>query len=168
MEFAMNVHYLEIVASDVDAVCAAYEAAHGIKFGSADPLLGGARTAPLPAGGSIGVRGPLRDTEEPVVRPYWLVDDIEAALDAATRQAAVVAHSPLGIPGRGAFAIYIQGDVDHGLWQLCFPASLAPLWHGSRFFRSLGGSGIFSKRAVTLALDAAWRRRAPKRAIADR
>ncbi len=28
----MKVHYLEIVASDVDAVCAAYEAAHGIKF----------------------------------------------------------------------------------------------------------------------------------------
>ena len=82
----MKVNYLEIVASDVDAVCAAYEAAHGIKFGSADPLLGGARTAPLPDGGSIGVRGPLRDTEEPVVRPYWLVDDIEAALGAASRR----------------------------------------------------------------------------------
>jgi hypothetical protein len=26
----MKVHYLEIVASDVDAVCAAYEAANGI------------------------------------------------------------------------------------------------------------------------------------------
>jgi predicted enzyme related to lactoylglutathione lyase len=114
----MKVHYLEIVASDVDAVCTAYEAAHGIKFGSADPLLGGARTARLPDGGSIGVRGPLRDTEEPVVRPYWLVDDIEAALDAATRQGAVVAHPPLEIPGKGRFAIYIQGDVDHGLWQL--------------------------------------------------
>jgi hypothetical protein len=48
----MKVRYLEIVASDVDAVCAAYEAAHGIKFGSADPLLGGARTAPLPDGPS--------------------------------------------------------------------------------------------------------------------
>ncbi len=43
MKEAMKVHYLEIVASDVEAVCAAYEAAHGIKFGSADPLLGGAR-----------------------------------------------------------------------------------------------------------------------------
>jgi hypothetical protein len=40
----MKVHYLEIVTSDADAVCAAYEAAHGIKFGSADPLLGGARS----------------------------------------------------------------------------------------------------------------------------
>ena len=114
----MKVHYLEIVASDVDAVCAAYEAAHGTKFGPSDPLLGGARTARLPDGGSIGVRGPLRDTEQPVVRPYWLVDDIEAALDAATKQGALVAHPPLEIPGKGTFAIYIQGDVDHGLWQL--------------------------------------------------
>ena len=114
----MKIHYLEIVASDANAVCAAYEATHGVKFVSADPLLGGARTAPLPDGGTIGVRGPLRDTEKPVVRPYWLVDDIEAAVDAASRQGAFVAHSPLEIPGRGTFAIYIQGGVDHGLWQL--------------------------------------------------
>ena len=46
----MKIHYLEIVASDANAVCAAYEATHGVKFGSADPLLGGARTAPLPDG----------------------------------------------------------------------------------------------------------------------
>ena len=117
-ELGMKVHYLEIVASDADAVCAAYAAAHNIKFGSADPLLGGARTAPLPGGGSIGVRGPLRDTEEPIVRPYWLVDDIEAALDAASKQGAFVAHPPLEIPGKGTFAIYIQGNVNHGLWQL--------------------------------------------------
>jgi len=63
-----------------------------VKFGTADPLLGGARTAPLPDGGSIGVRGPLGDTEEPVVRPYWLVDDIEAALEAASKRGALVAH----------------------------------------------------------------------------
>lgn len=114
----MKLHYLEIVASDVNAVCAAYEAAHGIKFGSADPLLGGARTAPLPDGGSIGVRGPLRDTEEPIVRPYWLVDDIAAALAAASKQGALVALPPMVIPGKGTIAIYIQGGVDHGLWQL--------------------------------------------------
>lgn len=114
----MKVHYLEIVASDIDAVCAAYEAVHGIKFGSADPHLGGARTAPLTDEGSVGVRGPLRDTEKPVVRPYWLVNDIQAALDAASKQGALIAHSPLKIPGKGTFAIYIQGGVDQGLWQL--------------------------------------------------
>ncbi|HEY0670976.1 MAG TPA: hypothetical protein VGD27_01855 [Longimicrobiales bacterium] len=30
----------------------------------------------------------------------------------------VVAHEPLEIPGRGTFAIYLQGGNDHGLWQL--------------------------------------------------
>ena len=114
----MKIHYLEIVASDVDAVCAAYEAAHNFKFGPTDQLLGGARTAAMPDGGRIGVRGPLRDTERPVVRPYWLVDDIAAALDAASKQGALVAHPPMEIPGKGTFAIYIQGGVDHGLWQL--------------------------------------------------
>jgi predicted enzyme related to lactoylglutathione lyase len=114
----MKVHYLEIVASNVEAVCAAYEVAHGVQFGAADPLLGNARTAKLADGGTVGVRGPLRDTEEPVVRPYWLVEDIEAALAAATKQGAVVAHPPLEIPGKGTFAIFIQGNVDHGLWQL--------------------------------------------------
>lgn len=114
----MKVHYLEIVTPNVDAVCSAYEAALGIKFAPADPLLGGARTAPLAGGGSIGIRGPLRDTEEPIVRPYWLVDDIKAALDAAAKQGASVAHPPLEIPGKGKFAIFIQGDVDHGLWQV--------------------------------------------------
>jgi hypothetical protein len=29
----MKIQYLEIVASDVDAVCAAYEAAHGVQPG---------------------------------------------------------------------------------------------------------------------------------------
>ena len=113
----MKVQYLEIVASDIDAVCAAYEAAHEVEFGPPDPLLGGARTATLPDGSVVGVRGPLRDTEEPIVRPYWLVDDIEAALDAAVGQGAFVAHPPLEIPGKGTFAIYIQGGVDHGLWE---------------------------------------------------
>lgn len=114
----MKVHYLEIVAADVDAVCAAYEAAQNIEFGSPDPLLGGARTAPLPDGGSIGVRGPLRDTEAPTVRPYWLVDDIDAALRSATERGARVALGPMEIPGRGKFAIYLHGGVDHGLWQV--------------------------------------------------
>jgi predicted enzyme related to lactoylglutathione lyase len=118
MEVGMKVQYLEIVASDVDGVCAAYEAAHGIKFDPPDPLLGGARTAPLPGRGSIGVRAPLRDTEAPIIRPYWLVDDIKAAVDAVARKGAFIAHPPLEIAGKGTFAIYILGGVEHGLWQL--------------------------------------------------
>ena len=114
----MQVHYLEIVTPDVDAVCAAYSAATGSEFGAPDAGLGNARTATLPGGGQVGVRAPLHETEEPVVRPYWLVDDIEAALAAAVAVGGEVAHPPLEIPGHGTFAIYIQGGVHHGLWQL--------------------------------------------------
>lgn len=113
----MQVHYFEVVTPDVDDVCASYEAAHGVAFGAPDALLGGARTAPLPNGGTIGVRKPLRDTEEPIARTYWLVEDIESAVEAVRKQGAFIAHPPLEIPGRGTFAIYIHGGVEHGLWQ---------------------------------------------------
>jgi len=114
----MKVHYLEIVTAEVEAVCTAYAAAIGATFGEPDAGLGSARTAPLPGGGLLGVRAPMHETEEPVVRPYWLVDDIEAAVAAAVEAGAVVAHPPMNIPGHGTFAIYIQGGNHHGLWQL--------------------------------------------------
>ncbi|HQR45842.1 MAG TPA: hydroxylase [Thermoanaerobaculia bacterium] len=117
----MLIQYLEIVTPDVDAVCAAYAAAIGSSFGAPDPGLGNARTAALPGGGLLGVRAPLHETETPVVRPYWLVEDIEAALATAVAAGGVVAHSPLEIPGHGRFAIYIQGGIHHGLWQLSPP-----------------------------------------------
>jgi predicted enzyme related to lactoylglutathione lyase len=114
----MQIHYLEIVTEQVDAVCAAYAAAMGVQFGKPDLGLGNARTAALPGGGLVGVRAPLHETEEPVVRPYWLVDDIEAAVAAAVGAGGEVAHPPMKIPGHGTFAIYIQGGIHHGLWQL--------------------------------------------------
>ena len=117
-EKAMQVYYLEIVTKEVDAVCAVYAAANGVQFGKPDAGFGNARTAAMPGGGLVGVRAPLRDTEEPVVRPYWLVDDIKAALATAEKSGGKVAHPPMEIPGgRGTFAIYIQGGIDHGLWQ---------------------------------------------------
>lgn len=114
----MQIQYLEIVTREVDAVCAAYSSVHGVQFGPPDAGLGHARTAPLPGGGLVGVRAPLRDTEEPVVRPYWLVDDIDAAVAAVVRAGGEVAHPPMQIPGHGTFAIYLQGGNDHGLWQV--------------------------------------------------
>lgn len=114
----MHVHYLEIVTKDVDAVCASYAQLHGVTFGDGDASLGGARTAPLSDGGMLGVRAPMHETEEPVVRPYLLVDDIEAAIAAAVEQGGEVAHPPLELPGHGTFAIFIQGGIHHGLWQL--------------------------------------------------
>lgn len=113
----MQIHYLEIVTNDVDAVCAAYAAANGLQFSDPDAGLGNARTAALPGGGLVGVRAPMHEAEQPVVRPYWLVDDIQAAVAAAVKAGGEIAHPPMEIPGHGTFAIYIQGDIHHGLWQ---------------------------------------------------
>jgi predicted enzyme related to lactoylglutathione lyase len=113
----MQIHYLEIVTMEVDAVCAAYAAANKVQFGEPDAGLGNARTAALLGGGLLGVRAPLHEAEEPVVRPYLLVDDIEAAVAASVEAGGEVAHPPMEIPGHGSFAIYIQGGIQHGLWQ---------------------------------------------------
>ena len=114
----MKVHYLEIVSLDKDAVCRAYEMAHSVSFSEPDELLGGARTCVLSDNSIVGVRSPMRDTEEPVVRPYWLVDDIEKAVANIEAAGAKLALPPTEIPGKGKFAIYILGSNDHGLWQL--------------------------------------------------
>jgi predicted enzyme related to lactoylglutathione lyase len=113
----MRIGYLEIVTPDVDAVCATYAEATGAAFGAPDAGLGGARTAALPGGALVGVRAPMHEAEAPVVRPYWLVDDIEAAVAAAVAAGGEVVHPPLELPDHGTFAIYIQGDIHHGLWQ---------------------------------------------------
>jgi predicted enzyme related to lactoylglutathione lyase len=114
----MQIYYLEIVATEVDAVCSAYSAANKVKFGEPVAELGNARTATASGDCLVGVRAPMHETEEPVVRPYWLVEDIEAAVAAAVDAGGEVAHPALEIPGYGTFAIYILGGVHHGLWQL--------------------------------------------------
>jgi hypothetical protein len=113
----MLIRYLEIVTPDVEETCAALGKLHGVSFGAPDAGLGNARTATLEGGGKIGVRAPMHETEQPVVRPYVLVSDIEAAVEAARAAGAEIAHPPLEIPGHGTFAIYIQGGIQHGLWQ---------------------------------------------------
>ena len=114
----MQIHYLEIVTKQVDAVCAACAATHGAQFSAPIPGLGNARTAALPGGGLVGVRAPLHETEQPIVRPYWLVPDVTTALSAAVKAGGEIAHPPMEIPGQGWFAIYTQGGLHHGLWQL--------------------------------------------------
>ncbi len=68
-EKTLTVQYLEIVTPSVDATCDALAKAHGVVFSAPVPEFGNARTADLEGGGRIGVRGPMRDTETPVVRP---------------------------------------------------------------------------------------------------
>ena len=116
-ENAMQVFYLEVVTKEVEQVVAAYSSATGVTFGKPDAGLGGARTAPMAGGGMVGVRAPMRETEAPIVRPYWLVKDIKAAVAAAQKAGGQLAMEPTLIPGHGTFAIYVQGGVDHGLWQ---------------------------------------------------
>jgi len=113
----MQVYYLEIVTKDVNGVCQAYAAANGLEFGDPDPALGNARTAALPSGGLVGVRAPLRESEQPIVRPYWLVNDIEAAVREVAQAGGVIALPPMPLPGHGSCAIYFAGGVEHGLWQ---------------------------------------------------
>jgi len=114
----MQIHYLEIVTPEVDSVCAAHEQLHGVTFSEVEPGLGNARLATLSNGGMIGVRAPMHESEEPVVRPYLLVKDIEVAAATARKAGGEIAHPPMEIPGHGKFAIYIQGGIHHGLWQL--------------------------------------------------
>lgn len=114
----MQIQYLEIVTGDVDAACSALQQLHGVTFGEPVPELGNARTATLAGGGRLGVRAPMRADEEPVVRPYVLVDDIEAAVKSAEAAGCEIAVPAMELPGQGKFAIYFQGGVQYGLWQL--------------------------------------------------
>ncbi len=117
-EKAIVVQYLEIVTADVDTTCSALESVHGVRFGKPVAEFGNARTATLKGGGRIGVRAPMREDEKPVVRPYVLVDNIEAALKAAEAAGGHIAMAATEIPGHGKFGIYIQGGIDYGLWEL--------------------------------------------------
>jgi len=117
----MQIHYFEIVTTDVDAVCKTYSQVHDITFGDNDPNLGGARTAKLANGGLVGVRAPMHDAEQPVVRPYTLVENIESSVAAAADGGAEVALPPTEIPGQGKCAILIQSGIQIGLWQAPAP-----------------------------------------------
>lgn len=118
-EHALRIQYLEIVTPLVDETCEALAAAHGVVFGEPIAEFGQARIANLKDGGRIGVRAPMRESEDPIVRPYLLVDDIKAAVTAVEQAGAKVAMPPTHIPGgHGTFSIYILGGIEHGLWQL--------------------------------------------------
>ena len=113
----MQIHYLEIVTPDAEGLCNQYAALHGIAFGEPDANLGGARTAKIDGGVTLAIRGPLRDTETPVIRPYVLVEDIKATVQSAADAGAELALPPMEIPGHGTCAIVIRGGIECGFWQ---------------------------------------------------
>ncbi len=112
------VHYLEIVTPDVEAARDVCENAHRWDFGPPVPELGNAHVASLPDGSLCGIRAPMHEQEQPVVRPYVRVSDIEDAVERAVRSGATQALEPTEIPGRGRIAIVLYGGVHHGLWEL--------------------------------------------------
>lgn len=114
----MKIHYLEIVTPDVDEMCSTYAQVHDVKFGQAVEVLGSARIAELEDGGYIGIRAPMHDAEEPIIRAYWLVDNIEKAVALASSSGANIALPPTKLGEYGTCAILIQGGVQKALWQL--------------------------------------------------
>jgi predicted enzyme related to lactoylglutathione lyase len=113
----MAVHYLEIVSNDVDVLAGLYERMHGLSFGPPDPDLGQARVATQADGSLVGIRKPLAAHEQSIVRTYLAVQDIERATKEAEEAGATIAYPPTRQGHHGTFAIVIQGDVEHGLWQ---------------------------------------------------
>lgn len=112
-----TVKYLEIVTNDVDAACELYAGLYETTFGTEDASLGNARTATRPDGALIGIRKPAAAHEQPILRTYVAVEDIDAAVKAAKSAGATVAYPPTKQGEHGSFAIVIHGGVEHGLWQ---------------------------------------------------
>jgi predicted enzyme related to lactoylglutathione lyase len=112
-----RVHYVEFVCRDVDAQCAALARVHGLSFGPAVADLGQARVAKATDGSLIGVRAPLAEHEQPIVRTYFEVADIAKAVKDAEAAGAVIAYPPTRQGDTGTWAIYFLGDVQVGLWH---------------------------------------------------
>jgi predicted enzyme related to lactoylglutathione lyase len=113
----MAVHYLEIVSNDVDTLTALYQRMHGLSFGAPDPDLGQARVATAADGSLVGIRKPLAAHEQAIMRTYLAVEDIQSAMKNAEDCGAIIAYPPTLQGQWGIFAIVIQGDVQHGVWQ---------------------------------------------------
>ena len=112
-----RIHYMEIVCRDVATQCAALERVHGLSFGPPVADLGQARVAEAPDGHLIGVRAPLAEHEQPIIRTYVQVEDIAKAVEEAKTAGAVIAYQPTQQGDTGTWAIYVIGDVQFGLWQ---------------------------------------------------
>jgi predicted enzyme related to lactoylglutathione lyase len=111
------IHYVEIVCRDVDAQCATLERVRGLTFGETVADLGQARVAEAPDGSLIGVRAPLAEHEQPIIRTYLAVEDIARAVADAEAAGATIAYPPTVQGDTGTWAIYVLGDTQIGLWQ---------------------------------------------------
>jgi predicted enzyme related to lactoylglutathione lyase len=113
----MALHYLEIVSNDVESLTSLYQRVYGLSFDPPDPDLGHAHVATRADGSLVGIRKPLAAHEQPIMRTYLAVEDIQDAVKRAEDTGATVAYPPTQQGQRGTFAIVFQGGVQHGLWQ---------------------------------------------------
>jgi len=113
----MQAHYVEIVSNNVDQQCNALEQVHGLSFGPMIQDLGQGKVAKTANGTLIGVRVPMAEHEQPIMRVYFAVDDITKAVKAAETAGAVVAYPPTKEGETGTWAIYILDGIQYGLWQ---------------------------------------------------
>ena len=112
----MDVHYLEIVSNDVDALTGLYQRMHGLSFGPPDPDLGQARVATQADGTLVGIRKPLAAHEQPIMRTYFAVEDIQQAVKTAEESGAMIAYPPT--PPRQPGHLCNRDPVRCGTWTL--------------------------------------------------
>lgn len=112
-----TVHYLEIVTPDVEAATRLYSETQGWEFEPA-PELGNAWVASLPDGSLCGIRAPMHEQEQPLVRTYLRVADLEAAVRDAEALGATIALPPMALEGHGRIAIFLFGGIQQGLWEV--------------------------------------------------
>ncbi len=144
-----SIHYVEIVTPDVEAVRALYETCHGVRFQPKDPVLGNAHVAALPAGPLCGIRAPMHSAEKPVVRTYLRVNNLANSVQLAAVRGANILLERMELPGRGIIAIYEQGGVEHGLWQVEQSPGATAVAHaggGNDRRRTRGGGGTNAGR----------------------
>lgn len=117
-----SLHYIELVTPDPEAARDVYAASQGWTFTGPTPELGGAYVTTLDDGTIWAIRAPMNSGEQPVVRPYLRVGDVEAAASQAESCGGTVALPPTEIAGRGRIAIVFVGSVQQGFWEPAAPA----------------------------------------------
>ena len=97
-----TISHIEFPADDIERAKRFYGAVAGWEFGAMSGMDGywTFRTSPE-TGGGLGKRG---ETVGSVVRVYIDVDDLDAAVAAATANGGTVVTPPTPIPGMGRFA----------------------------------------------------------------
>jgi len=114
----MQIHYLEIVCPNPKETSQTLSAIHNVTFEEPNELFGNAYMAKMPNGSRIGIRASMHESEVPVTRPYFLCPDIKSAIKTLEASGALIMHPPLEMPGEGTFAIYMENDIQYGLWEI--------------------------------------------------